>query len=429
MQDDMKALGRLYHGYHDAHQAFAASWEEAIAFCRESGDSHGAEVLDRLRKEGVVVHWGMTFMDARVGTSNYVFAYEKKTPMEGGLALHLDGFTEALTPGQLLTFLAHQADNDLKVFGKTPPYPVKFAPGTTPELSHNLVSLDMNRPWPPDDPIIGVKPPAPQPTSQDVAKKPSKGGHLPPKLGRESASSKSETSPEPTPPANRPATSAPDRSRPSGGDGKPDLPFLPGRPDTPESWPRTPFGPGAEPDGTGTMVPSAADRARSGRQPPVSFGGGPQFGNSTTNVKTIDSPLVGGTGGGPRRSVDRDGRPMIGVRHAMGSWAGQDALRSFDPLFERGRARPGSEELFAKDGYAVGAIQVDGDKYVNAIRVAFMRIEGDRLNPKDSYVSEWLGKPTGRPSKTLNGDGAFVVGVHGRGTIILDAIGLVFKAE
>lgn len=120
---------------------------------------------------------------------------------------------------------------------------------------------------------------------------------------------------------------------------------------------------------------------------------------------------------------------MIGVRYRLGSWAGKDAVQSFDPIFERSRPQARHGELYAKDGYAVGAIQVDGDEYVYAIHIAFMRIEGGRLDQKDSYVSEWIGVPTGLSPKTLNGNGAFVVGVHGRGAMILDAVGLVFKAE
>ncbi len=120
---------------------------------------------------------------------------------------------------------------------------------------------------------------------------------------------------------------------------------------------------------------------------------------------------------------------MVCVRYAMGRWAGKDGLRTFDPLFERDRPWPGHEELLAKDGYAVGAIQVDADESVDAVRVAFMRIAGNRLDQKDSYVSDWIGTPTGRPPKTLNSKGAFVVGVHFRSTAILEAVGLIFEGE
>jgi hypothetical protein len=238
MQDDFKALALVYHHHHDAHRQGPPSWEEAIAFCRKSGDSRGIEVLERLRQKGVVVYWGIRLRDVKVGTSNYVVAYEKKTPMEGGLALHLDGHTEALTPGQLLTFLAHQADVDLKIFGKTPPVPVQFASGTTPEAVG--VPGFTSMPWPPDDPIINVRAPASQPSPKPVKDnrasqttnndRPSTGGSLPPKLGRGSPSSMPEPDHEPTPRPDDSTESRPGMSNPFGRGGNPRGPFRPESP-------------------------------------------------------------------------------------------------------------------------------------------------------------------------------------------------------
>jgi hypothetical protein len=82
--------------------------------------------------------------------------------------------------------------------------------------------------------------------------------------------------------------------------------------------------------------------------------------------------------------------------------------------------------IAARDGYAVGAIQVDGDQFVNAIRIAFMRIENDRLNTKDKYISDWIGVPQGSQPETISCAGSPVVGIFGRGTAVVDAIGLVF---
>lgn len=423
--DDLKTLGRVYHHYLDAHQKVAASWEEATAFCRTSGDTQGAEALGRLKEKGVVVHWGIRFQDARVGSGIYVFAYEKKTPMEGGAVLHLDGSVQTIIPGELLTYLAFQADNDLAVFGKTPPFPIKFAPGTTPEFTRARVPLNLSKPWPPDNPIIGVQPASVQPAPKAVSdNRSSTGANLPPALGRGADSPESGSKRKPSSFGDS-ADSEPDMSSPFSRGGMAGGPFRPERPITPGRLPRTPFGAGESTDGGF----GAADGISEGRRPPVSFRRNTPQAESATSVNTVDSPLVGGSGGSARRTVDREGRPMIGVRYRLGSWAGKDAVQSFDPIFDRSRPQARHGELYAKDGYAVGAIQVDGDEYVYAIRVAFMRIEGGRLDQKDSYVSEWIGVPTGLTPKTLNGNGAFVVGVHGRGAMILDAVGLVFKAE
>ena len=136
--------------------------------------------------------------------------------------------------------------------------------------------------------------------------------------------------------------------------------------------------------------------------------------------------LVGGTGGGPFRITHPAGLPVIGVRWRPGKWAGRDLIGRLEPLYSEETAR-GWQTVIARKGYAVGAIQVDGDEFVNAVRIAFMRIEGDRLMTSDTYVSEWIGKPTPDAQlKTLNGHGARILGIYGRQTIIVDAIGLVF---
>ena len=383
MQDDLTALGRLYHASYDTNKKFVSSWKEAEDFCRRSGRQSDLELLRRLKSQGVTVHWGIHFR---------------------GALLCLDGHVEAATPGELMAFLAFQMDNDLKAFGKTPPVPVKFAAGTKQQNPRPGFMI-LREPWPPDSappkPPL-VPPPVPPPSRP--AEEPAGGGAAP-GLGQNAATpSKS----EPKPPLDQPATDPADP--------------VPGRPN---------------PFGAGPWRGMSMDDLQ--RPPTIRFGGpvqptaplhaGPHPATPLSTVKTIDSQLVGGSLGWPWRTVDTAGRPVIGVRHSLGRWDDQDTLGIFEPIFDRKNSPPGANELFAKDGYAVGAIQVDGADFVNAVRVAFMRIEGDRLNPKDTYISDWIGKLTGRDPVTINGNGAIVVGVHGRRGAILNAVGLVCKAE
>ena len=141
-----------------------------------------------------------------------------------------------------------------------------------------------------------------------------------------------------------------------------------------------------------------------------------------------DPGLAGGTGGQPFRAASPDGQPVIGFRHTLGSWAGQQAIGKLEPLFTR-QSSPGTgEALLARDGYAVGAIEVDAGQFVHAVRVVFMRITPEgRLDPDDTYTSDWLGHPAGNTPKTLGGTGEKVIGVRGRGAAVLDAVGLVFE--
>ena len=141
------------------------------------------------------------------------------------------------------------------------------------------------------------------------------------------------------------------------------------------------------------------------------------------------SELVGGPGGGPFRNVSPTGESVIGFRHSLGSWAGESALRQLDPLYSRD-ARGVGEAIWAREGYAVGGLNVDAGQFVNAVRIVFMRVTtDDRLDPSDSYTSEWIGQPTGGEPTSMGGTGARVTGVHGRRAAILDAIGLVFGSD
>jgi hypothetical protein len=71
----------------------------------------------------------------------------------------------------------------------------------------------------------------------------------------------------------------------------------------------------------------------------------------------------------------------------------------------------------AKPGYAVGAINVKAGALVNGFSVVFMRVKGNKLDPKDAYTSPWIGDQTGGNGPTLlTGSGTLIIGVIGRRT-------------
>lgn len=87
-----------------------------------------------------------------------------------------------------------------------------------------------------------------------------------------------------------------------------------------------------------------------------------------------------------------------------------------------------NQSVLAKSGYAVGGLVVDADQFVNAVQPIFMKLRTDgTLDPSDRYDGPWLGQPSGKPTRTIDGRGAKVIGVHGRGAAVLDAVGLVFE--
>ena len=86
-----------------------------------------------------------------------------------------------------------------------------------------------------------------------------------------------------------------------------------------------------------------------------------------------------------------------------------------------------AKEIIAKDGYAVGGVIAEGDKLVMALQIVFMRIEGNRLNPNDTYKSEWFLKQGSTDLQTLGCTGEFIVGTHGWAGTCIDSLGLIIK--
>jgi hypothetical protein len=139
-----------------------------------------------------------------------------------------------------------------------------------------------------------------------------------------------------------------------------------------------------------------------------------------------DTELAGGTGGGLFRTIDAGGKPVVGFRFAIGSWLGTPALRQLDPLYDRAVPGGNQQTVLARDGYAVGAVDVEAGRFVQAVRIVFMRLlPSGQLDVTDAYSSDWIGEDKGQDVKQLGGTGALVLGVHGRRAAVLDAIGLV----
>jgi hypothetical protein len=142
--------------------------------------------------------------------------------------------------------------------------------------------------------------------------------------------------------------------------------------------------------------------------------------------KPTDTELVGGDGGS-KFSSDGTG-PLLGIHWTTGEWDNEQCLRQVEGLYDR---QSGENNVVAKDGYAVGAVKVEAGHFVDAVQLVFMRIGDDgRLDPSDSYTSEWLGFHSGgKPSVTLGGTGAIVLGVCGRGAAVVDALGLTIRGR
>jgi hypothetical protein len=162
------------------------------------------------------------------------------------------------------------------------------------------------------------------------------------------------------------------------------------------------------------------------RQPGLAAPGIPRSDNTQTGSYVL-TETVGGSGGVTFKKVDSQGRPVIGVQFILRSWEGNKYVGQLTPLFDRSRAtRPNT--IFAKEGYALGAIHVWASEFVDGIKLEFMKLNDDKsLQLSDSYEADTIGSTTTSTAKIITSDGRLIVGFHGRRGAIMDAIGLVVR--
>ncbi|PHS13738.1 MAG: hypothetical protein COA78_06510 [Blastopirellula sp.] len=141
----------------------------------------------------------------------------------------------------------------------------------------------------------------------------------------------------------------------------------------------------------------------------------------------VDSAMAGGEGGEVFYwYVNSNSQPVVGIKYSMGSWAGKMALREFEPFFGRS-GNSASHLVMARDGYALGGVNVNSTEFVHAVRLLFMKIKPDgSLDSSDQYISDWLGTPVGNSSKSILGNGKKVIGIKCCKGAVIDSMGLVF---
>lgn len=148
--------------------------------------------------------------------------------------------------------------------------------------------------------------------------------------------------------------------------------------------------------------------------------------------------IVGGGGGKGFEDRCPASGHLVGLRHTTIGWAGHRILRSIQPLYlangeiregpVHGRRNGRPAEVRAKPGYAVGGLLVRSGHRVDGFALVFLRIDGDRLDPADSYIGPWSGGRGGGAERLLGGSGLLIAGICGREGADVDAIGLVERA-
>ncbi len=118
--------------------------------------------------------------------------------------------------------------------------------------------------------------------------------------------------------------------------------------------------------------------------------------------------------------------PVIGFAYKLGKFSNDQVFKELTPVSEQ---PDGGTSVCAKDGYAVGALVVDtSDQHVLGIRIVFMRLKDGRLDPKDSYKSDWIGQPSDTQT-TLDSSGKPIIGICGRKGVEIRSIAIVVESH
>ncbi len=139
-----------------------------------------------------------------------------------------------------------------------------------------------------------------------------------------------------------------------------------------------------------------------------------------------DTPFAGDTtGGGPQRYVSPQ-KPLLGLEYRLGEWDGEKCVGGLVCVFDRNQPVTHEPRIIAREGYAVGAVNVHSLRFVDAVQVVFMKLTGDgRLDAAESYTSDWIGYPGNGAPERVGGDGRQVIGVVCQQGAILNGLALV----
>jgi hypothetical protein len=161
----------------------------------------------------------------------------------------------------------------------------------------------------------------------------------------------------------------------------------------------------------------------------------PNFGRGfSPDAVLAKSAYVGGPGGRDFELAPNPRQLLRGAHLRVSS----GFLGSIKPVFqgpggdvEGALAGEGSAktEVIGRPGYVVGGIVVRATDRVNAVKLIFVKVSGNRLVPGDRYETEWFGSRPGG-AEVMLGDGATpVLGVYGRIGSWVDGIGLVLQGR
>lgn len=156
-------------------------------------------------------------------------------------------------------------------------------------------------------------------------------------------------------------------------------------------------------------------------------------------------PLVigghGAFGGAPffKDTAPADGL-LVGLEVVIGRPFADELVRSVRPIYRVGEKESFGKQfgtttdnpvtLKAKAGYAVGGITAKARNWCDGFSLTFMKLTDGKLDPTDSYESDWLGWNGQVQATKVASDGTPVLGLAGRANDKdVNGIGLLFKGQ
>lgn len=153
-------------------------------------------------------------------------------------------------------------------------------------------------------------------------------------------------------------------------------------------------------------------------------------------------PRIQGGGNDPEfKSEAPEGGLLVGLEVCYGMLFDNTTVRTVRPVFRVGdKDTTGTQfgtpdgdvvKAVAKPGYAVGMLTVKAGQTVEGFSITFMKVKADgKLDPKDSYESDWMGGKGGTNPVKIGGDGTPVIGLIGKANATskdVTGIGLIYK--
>ncbi|HEV3262239.1 MAG TPA: hypothetical protein VG013_35630, partial [Gemmataceae bacterium] len=137
--------------------------------------------------------------------------------------------------------------------------------------------------------------------------------------------------------------------------------------------------------------------------------------------KVAQTQVFGGAFDQPVQEVPAEGALLVGFEVGLGKFFNNDVIQSVQPIFltakgeklgkRYGKLSARMVRAKAKAGYAVGQVTTKTGLGLDGFSVTFMELRKSRLNPDESYTSDWLGGKGGGGETPVKSDGALVVGL------------------